>query len=186
MAENLVLMKVNEEIKQLSLNLGFTSCLFLDTDFVLISEKNPNQLSKKIKEAKNNGKKVIVKPQTEELLRFVLEKTSADLIFGQELINLKDSVHFRKGGLDQILCRIAREKDKLIGFSFTDILIAEPNQRSQLMGRMMVNIKLCQKYKVPIFFSNFSSEIWQMRSNHDLGAFWQILGGIKNNELFCR
>jgi len=178
MATNLVLMEENEEVLELSGKLGFSKTLFLGKDFVLVSGKSKKEVLKKIKEGKKKGFLVVVKPENEEILRFVLEKTEAEMVFGQELINPKDSVHFLRGGLDQIVCKIAAKRRKVIGFSFGDVLRAEGKKRSKLLGRIMFNIKLCRKYNVRVLFSGFSESKWGMRSVHDLKAFWEMLGGV--------
>lgn len=175
MSTNLVLMKENEELLELSKKLGFSKTLFLGKDLALVSGINKKKILNEIKEAKKKNLFVVVKAVTEEVLRFVLEKTTADLVFGQEMINPKDSVHFRRGGLDQILCKIARDKGKIIGFSFQDIL--NSNEKAKVMGRMMLNIKLCRKYKVKTFFGNLSENLFNLRSKKDLEAFWNVLGG---------
>ena len=92
--------------------------------------------------------------ESEELFRFALEKTTIDIVFGQELINPKDSLHFPRGGLDQITCKIAKEKEKTIAFSFSDILGS--GNKGRLLGRIRFNLQLCRKYKVKMLFSNFS------------------------------
>jgi RNase P/RNase MRP subunit p30 len=166
-------MKENKELLELSKELGFSKTLFLGKDFVLIKGKDKRKVLKEIKEGKRKGLMVIVRPESEEILRFVLEKTEADMVFGQELINPEDSVHFRRGGLDQITCKIAFNKNKMIGFSFRDIL--EAKDRSKLLGRMLLNVKLCKKYKVKMFLGNFSEDRWEMRGKHDLKAFERIL-----------
>lgn len=180
---NILLMKESEQAKEFCAKLGFSSVWFLERDFAFISDKNLGQLRDKIKKAKEKKLLAVVKPLDEEQLRVVLEKTEADLISGSELINYKDSLHYPKGGLDQILCRIAREKEKIIGFSFNDILQAGPLARSQIIRRIIFNIRLCRKYQVRMFFGNFSETVWEMRSEPDLLAFWQVLGGQGKTEL---
>ncbi|MBR9683446.1 hypothetical protein GOV03_02810 [Candidatus Woesearchaeota archaeon] len=183
--ENIILMKENPELLELSSQLGFSKTLFLDKDVVLVEGKNKKQVLKEIREGKKKGLMVIVRPETEEILRFVLERTEADMILGQELINPKDSVHFRRGGLDQITCKIAARRRKKIGFSFRDILggrasgttkvVLESKDRSNLLGRMMLNVKLCKKYKVELVLGNFSKSKMEMRGKQELKAFERIL-----------
>lgn len=187
MTTNLVLMKESEELLELSKILGFSKTLFLDKDVVLVeggsrkevlrgrASGTANAVLKEVKEGKKKNLLVIVKVESEEILRFVLEKTEADIIFGQESINPKDSMHFRRGGLDQITCRIAAERDKTIGFSFKEILEAEGNERSKLIGRIMFNVKLCKKYGVKILLGNFSENKWELRGKYELKAFENIL-----------
>ena len=111
---NLILAKEAKELLELSKKLGFTKTMFLEKDFVIVKAKSKKELLKEIGRAK--GKLTIYKTESEELLRFALEKTKIDLIYGMETINPRDSVHFVRGGLDQITCRIAAEKDKIIAF----------------------------------------------------------------------
>jgi len=181
MPTNLVLMKESKKVAELSKELGFSKCMFLDKDFVLVKNDNKKELLKKINQAKDKGLLVVVKPESEELLRFVLERTKADLIYAQEFICPKDSVHFLRGGLDQVTCKIARDKGKTIGFSFKEILNAE--NKGKLLARMKFNIKLCRKYKVKLFFSNFSEGVMGMRSAKDLASLWEVLGGIGKKDL---
>jgi RNase P/RNase MRP subunit p30 len=180
MTTNLVLMTESKELVDLSKQLGFDKSLFLEKDVVLVEGNSFKELLKKISVAKQKGKFVVIKPKTEEELRFIVEKTTVNLVFGQELINFKDSVHYVRGGIDQIICKICAEKGKIIGFSFADILKKEGKERSQLLSRMRANIKLCQKYNVKCYFGNFSSTKWEMRGKHDLKAFFEVLGGVGN------
>ena len=173
MNTNLVLMEEKLDLSKF----GFDRTLFLGKDFVLVTGNNKKELLQKINRSKQKGFFVVVKVESEEILRFVVEKTTADMIFGQELINLKDSVHYVRGGVDQIICKICAEKGKIIGFSFADIL---KKDRVKLLARMRFNIKLCQKYKVKCFFGNFAEDKWEIRGVHDLQAFWEVLGGIGN------
>jgi RNase P/RNase MRP subunit p30 len=141
-------------------------------DFIVISGNSKKDLLKKINKAKGN---VAVRVSDEEQIRFVLEKTSVLVVLGSELVNLKDSVHFVRGGLDQITCKIAAAKGKTIGFSFNDIL--NTKNRGVLLARMRLNIKLCKKYGVKIIFGNFSEH--SKRSPQDLTAFWRMLSKDK-------
>lgn len=175
MAVNLLLMKENEEALALSRKLGFTKTFFLEKDLILVEGKSKKELLKKIQQAKNKKKITLARPADEETLRFLLEKTEIDIIYGQELINKDDSPHFRRGGLDQIYLKIAAERGKTIGFSFREILISK--ERGRLIGRMSCNLRLCRKYGVPVLFSNFSAEALEMRGKHELNSFWEVFGG---------
>ena len=171
--DNFLLLENSKELEQLSKSLGFTKTLFVKDDFVFISGKNTTLLLQEAKEAKRRGKVVVCKPTSEETLRFVLEKTSADIILGMEQIHASDSFHYLRGGLDQILCAIAKENNKTFAFSFSELLTS--TKKSQLIARMGLNISLCRKYKIPMIFSNFSSEREAMRAAKDLEVFWRIL-----------
>lgn len=169
---NYLITKRTKELEQLSEKLGFTKTYFLE-DLTIIKADSKKELLKRTRSVKD--KIILFEPQTEELLRFALEKTPTQILVGVEKINPKDSVHFVRGALDQITCKIANEKDKTIAFSFTEILNSK--NQAKLMARMKLNIKLCKKYKVKTIFSNFSTKKEEIRSNKDLEVFWKVLGG---------
>ena len=108
------------------------------------------------------------------MLRFVLEKSDVDIVYGMETIHPKDSMHFVRGGLDQVLCKIAAEKGKILAFSFSDIL--NSSSQGKLLARIMFNVKLCKKYKVPMMVCSFAASKEEMRSAKDLQALGRILG----------
>jgi len=172
--ENLLLIRKSTALEELSQKLGFTKTLFLDEDFVLVRGKNHKDLLDQIKEARRKNKLAFYQPETEEMLRFALEHSSVDLIFGMEKINPSDSLHYLRGGLDQILCKIAQDKEKTIGFSFQQILTTKNPEK--MIARMKFNLKLCRKYKVKTVFSNFSLQKEELRSAQDLEAFLRVLG----------
>lgn len=171
--QNIVLAKKTEELEELSKKLGHDS-VYLDK-FVLAKADNKKELLKEVKLAKKKNLFVIYKPKTEEMLRFVIEKTQIDLVFGVELIHKKDSMHYVRSGIDQVIAKIVAEKDKIIAFSFCDILNSK--NKAKIMARMMLNIKVCKKYKVKFEFLNLASKKEEFRSKKDLKAFFRILGG---------
>ena len=168
--ENYLLLKRTEELEKLSKSLGFSKTYFLE-DLAVIKAETKKELLKKIREVKR--KKIIFRPSSEELLRFALERTKVDVIIGAEMINPKDSVHFVRGGLDQITCKIAAAKGKKVAFSFSDILNSK--NKGKLLARMKLNLKLCKKYKVGVVFSNFSVSKEEIRSVKDLKTFLDTL-----------
>ena len=169
-----VLMKKNAEVEKTAAELGFAKVHFVDHDFVILQAKTPKDLLKEIEKARNKKMKTLFKADSEEMLRFALEKTRVDLVMGSENIHPKDSFHFVRGGLYQILCTFAAEKGKTMVFSFANIL--HSSERGKLLARIMFNIKLCKKYKVPVVFASFASSSQEMLSAKDLQAFGRVLG----------
>ncbi len=102
----------------------------------------------------------------------------ADVVFGMEVSDDRDKTHYRRSGLNQVLCRIASENKVAIGFSFAKILSASNVERVKLMGRMMQNILLCKKFKTSVRIGSFANDPFGMRSPADLSAFFQQLGLI--------
>jgi len=172
--EEYVLMKKSAEIEKSSVELGFTKIHFLDSDFVLLKGKTQKELLKEIENARNKRLKTVFKADSEEMLRFALEKNGVDIVYGMENIHPKDSLHYVRGGLDQVLCKIAAEKGKTLAFSFSEIL--NSSEKGKLLARIMFNVWLCKRYKVPIIFCSFASFEMEMRSAKDLQALGRILG----------
>lgn len=164
-------MKPNPNAEQLSLDFGYSETLFIDRDFLVITGENKKKVLEQT--ARAGSRIIIYKATSEEMLRFVLEKTKVQIIFGMEGIYLHDSLHFVRGGLDQVLCKIAKERNKTIGFSFKEI--QESKNRDQLLARMMFNLNLCKKYSVKTLLLCFFTGLKEFRSAHDLEALWQVL-----------
>lgn len=170
---NFLLMNKSKELEDLSTELGFEKTFFSGEDFIILDEDFKKNLLRNID--RNKQKLIIYRAKTDEMLRFALERTKVNMVMGMEQIHLRDSVHFVRGGLDQVLCKIAAEKGKIIVFSFSNLL--NTVDKGKLMARMMLNIKLCKKYKVKMLFSTFAVSKMEMRSRNDLEAFWRVLGG---------
>ena len=170
--DNIILLRKSIEFEQLSRALGFQETIFLE-DIAWIDEKEKKKLGKAIEEARQQKKLIVYCASNEELLRLVLEKMAVDIVVGVEQIHVEDSVHYLRGGLDQILCKIAADRGVALGFSFHDIL--ESRHRGKLLGRMKFNAELCKKYGVKTFFGNFSREKMELRSKKDLEAWKRLL-----------
>lgn len=108
--------------------------------------------------------------------RPAIEKRDTDLIFGLEEVQKKDFMHHRASGLNQVLCAIAKKRDVLIGFSLASLLNSEGMLRTQILGRMMQNIRFCRKYKLATSFCSFASSPYQMRAPKDLIALAESIG----------
>jgi RNase P/RNase MRP subunit p30 len=172
--DDYVFMKKNMEIEKLGAELGFSRTHFLEDDFVLLKSKTQKDLLKEAQAAKQKKLKTIFRAESEEMLRFALERSQVDIVYGMENVHPKDSLHFVRGGLDQVLCKIAAEKGKILAFSFSDILNSA--NKSKLLARILFNMRLCKKYKVPILWCSFAASREELRSAKDLQALGRILG----------
>jgi hypothetical protein len=105
----------------------------------------------------------------------VLEKFKPNLMFDFENSKLNDKTHYRRSGLNQVLCKIAAENDIIIGFSFNSLLKCTGARRAVLLGRMMQNINICRKYKVKIGVFSFALKPYEMRSGKDLESLGRVL-----------
>lgn len=108
--------------------------------------------------------------------RQAMERSARGIIFGLELVERKDSMHARRSGLNHVLCRICHEKEKMVAFSFGDVLGASSWQRAIILGRMMQNSDFCRRFKVRTSIASFAREPYGMRAPHDLIAWGIALG----------
>ncbi|MBI1968668.1 hypothetical protein HYS49_02050 [Candidatus Woesearchaeota archaeon] len=176
-ATDLVLLEKHAEIESLAKSLGFSTVLFSGEDFVYLSKENKIALLQEAKKAQQRKLLSVYKASDPETLRFVLEKTPVDMVYGLERLYGRDSFHYPKSGLDHIACKIAAERGKTIAFSFSDILNAP--EKAALLHRMAFNIRLCRKYKVKTFLGSFAQRKEEMRSPKDLEVFFLLLGKIR-------
>lgn len=128
-----------------------------------------------LKNIKNIKKKVdLVLVRSSHRDREILEKFKNILIFDLEIVAPHDFIHHRASGLNQVMCKLAYKNDIMIGFSFNTIL--KSKDRPKLIGRIIQNIKLCRKYKIKTVIGSFATNPYEMRSPHDLVAFFSELG----------
>lgn len=179
--DNCILAPFSTQLESLSLSLGFTKTLFLEKDFTFLEKATKKQLLALGKKPKTF---VIYRPENEELLRFALERTGVQMVIDVEHIHPKNHTHYVRGGIDQVLAKIATKQGKTLGISFSSLLSAK--YRPQQWARSALNIKVCHKYQTPLFFGSFASSETDFRSAEDLFAIWQLLGGRTKEELTIR
>lgn len=161
---DIVIPKGNEkELLETALKLGYSGLCFVDSD-----KKLPNCYSGLLN---RNGKADLVLFDTDA--REALEKKDCDIVFDMERSRKRDVLKMHSG-FNHVLAKIAHDKKKLIGFSFSRLL-----KEREAMGRMMQNIKLCEKYNVGMVIASFASSPDELRNPSDLESLFRILG-MKN------
>ena len=118
----------------------------------------------------------LVEGKNDKINRRALERKGVDILYGVEKFRVKDKIHYKDAGLNQVLCKLAKKNNVKIGFSFNDVLGVEDEKRAIILGRMMQNVRLCNKYKVDMVMGSFAKNKYEMRSGKDLVAFGKLLG----------
>ena len=164
--------KNEAEFIEMAKKLGISALIF--------AYKNPSEFSKHtnalfvepkhIQKARNLGVLSICPASREALER------GADIVYGFELLEPKDHTHYRSSGMNQVLCAIAAEKKVRIGFSLAEIFSYTGQKRAMLLGRIMQNIRFCQKFKTPMKIASFATEPYGMRAPKDVAALFSQLG----------
>jgi len=135
-----------------------------------------NVSAPKLKEELRKSKgKICVFGGDEKVNRIALESKKVSILLNPELNVKEDHLHYRRSGLNQVLCKLARENNIAIGFDFSLLLRTQGEERGKLLGRMFFNYKLCKKYKVNMVFSSFARDKFELRSGDTIKVFERIL-----------
>ena len=118
----------------------------------------------------------VVEGRNEKINRKAVENKDVDILYGLEKFGIKDKIHYKDSGLNQVLCKLAKKNNVKIGFSFNDVLNSNDEKRSIILGRMVQNAKLCNKYKIGVVIGSFAKSKYEMKNARDLVAFGKVLG----------
>ncbi len=108
--------------------------------------------------------------------RSYLEDRRHDGVYDLEVHAEREFMHHRNSGLNQVLCKIAHDKDKIIVFDVGALLGSSGRTRAQIIGRMQQNVRLCRKYKVTMALATFAKTPYQMRREEEMIAIGQLIG----------
>lgn len=140
-------------------------------DYILIQENNFEKARRKIRADKN--KEVIFSGDSDKLNRKVLEKESIAILLLNQA-GRKDKLKQRDSGFNQVLAKIAKKKNVAIGINFDEIIESKEKKKTEIIGRIKQNIKLCNKNKLNMKFISFKEK--NQRNIHDLKALGLVLG----------
>ena len=130
--------------------------------------------SQKAVNSKINSRLIIAKSSEKD--RFLIEGRKVNLIYGFEEVPRKDFLGQKASGLNHIMCRAANKNNVAVGLPYSPLIHEKGFSKSILIGRMMQNIRLCQKYKTKTMIGAFSENPYDLRAPHDLIHLFSILG----------
>jgi len=136
----------------------------------IITSENLNEIRKLAEKNKKEGKKNVVLGRDIEFNRVVLEMKNIDMLIldhKQEGDKLKQ----RNSGLNQVLCKFAKEKKIVFALDFSEITKSVGKEKAKIIGRLIQNIMLIKKYR-----NDFRIINKEGRDNLDLRAFLGVLG----------
>jgi len=110
-------------------------------------------------------------------------KGQVDAVYDIEF-NIQDTMKQRQGGLNQVLCNLMKDNKVSYLISFNSLL--NSGRRGALIGKMMQNVKLCQKYKAKFGIATFASDPEEMRNPKDLEAFLRLMGVKDTKKVMAR
>jgi len=124
---------------------------------IIISEK-PMKDVYTIKESKDYfiGEDNSIFYEAKGDFRKILEKKQLDLMFNFEYSNYKDFIFYRNSGFNQVLAKLAKKRDIVIGFSFSKFKGCK--NKYQILGRLQQNYLICKKYNVKTKIASLSKK----------------------------
>jgi RNase P/RNase MRP subunit p30 len=123
----------------------------------MIETKNLEEARKTIDKLYKEKKKVVVKGKDAEFNRKILENKKVNILI-LEHENKRDKLKQRDSGLNQVLCKIARDNNIIIAFDFNEIAKGDSKEKAILLSRIIQNIKLCKKFKTKFILINISDK----------------------------
>jgi hypothetical protein len=103
-----------------------------------------------------------------------IENSAIDFLYGFELLEDRDSFHYRRSGANQVIGKMLKDKEKVMVFDMEKIIVSK--SQDVLIGRMMQNLVLAKKYKFDVVICSFASLPENMRAGKEYEALIRSLG----------
>ena len=140
----------------------------MENKFLFVEEENFNKIRKIINESK--GKRIVFKSSDDELNRKVLEKLKIDFLL-ISLSGRKDFQKQRNSGFDNVMAKLASEKDVTIGIDLDEVINSIGEEKAKILSRIIQNIKLSKKNFLKMKFFPESK-----KNKYDLRSLGLVLG----------
>jgi len=117
----------------------------------MINTTNLEQAKKLIKKEK---KPIIIKAQSNNFNRKVLEYGKFQILLDIHKTSKKDKPKVLDSGLNHVLAKIARKNKISIGIDLKSLAKLEKKEKAQTLARIKQNIKICRKAKTKLALLN--------------------------------
>jgi RNase P/RNase MRP subunit p30 len=141
---------------------------------ILIKNQSVDMMRRIIDKSQNFFKEIIVLGMNDEINRACLEHKKTTALASPEYNRKKDYNNYRNSGLNQVLCKIAKQNNKTIIENFSDLNTAKKS-KALILGRMLQNVRLCKKYKVKFILTNVTNKVEELKSNYEFENFKKII-----------
>ncbi len=141
--------------------------LFLDV-------KKPSDL-KVLRKVKKHDLVVVKSNGAEDVNDAIVSSKEIDIFLDLATVTGRDHTHYRRSGVNQVIAKNAFKNKQVYAINFARILKYENDKRAKLLGRVMQNIRIMQKYKVPIMITSMAKDSYGLRKPKDLVAFSKVL-----------
>jgi hypothetical protein len=168
-----------DEFIDVALALGYSELVFL-TKNPKYDYKSDRIIIKKAYLVKNTNEILKVKKSFDYVFAYADRKffeSKVDFIINAEQHPSRDSFHYRKTSLNQVHAKLCKENNITLVFGFTNLLTIKYFSSLQtVLGRMMQNAVLVNKYKITNICFSMANEPMLMRSRTLLDTFSKMLG----------
>ena len=138
---------------------------------MIINTTSLQQARKQIQQLKKDKQQVIVKAQSLEFNRKILEIKDVDIITDLEQHERKDYMKQRDSGLNEILCKLAKQNNIKIGINLKPIISLPEKNKAIILARIKQNIILCKRTKTQIIILDK-----EKFTKQEIISFMQTLG----------
>ena len=138
---------------------------------ILIQDIDFNKIRKKIRE--NSEKTIIFSSDNDEQNKKIIEKEKINVLLLNQ-IQRKDKFKQRDSGFNQVLAKLAKKKNIIIGINLDEILESKKEKKKDILARIKQNVKLCNKNKLKMNFIALKEK--NKRDIYDLKALGLVLG----------
>jgi len=149
----------------------------------IINTNNLNEARKQVEKLKkeNPEEQVALLSQDDDFNRKALEIKNLDMLIINESLDIKDYSKQRNSSLNEVLAKIASQKDIKIGIQIEEIIKKDPKEKAKSLARLMQNIMLCKKAQTKLVFLNENKEL----DNHSLQSLLITLGASTKQASEC-
>lgn len=124
--------------------------------------------------ARQKAKFIVVRSSDKDV--HLVEHSHPTVLFDLEATPRHDALHQRASGINHVLARLCAKNNVTIAFSLHSLLETHGERRAQLLGRIMQNVMLCRKFKVPVKIASFAKSPAGMRNPEDMKSLFVVLG----------
>jgi len=133
----------------------------------IIKTESLEQVRKEIDKKARNNEKVIVQGRDIGFNRKILENKKVNM-FILNHTNKKDKLKQRDSGLNEVLCKLARDNNITLAINFHELLSEDKKEKAKILSRIIQNIKLARKFKNKLILINNNK-------NKDISALLRVL-----------
>ncbi len=141
---------------------------------MLLKTSNAELLRRMIDKAANYFD-IYVLGFSDKINRVALEHKKVRALISPEFERTFDYTHYRNSGLNQVLCKIARDNNKMIIENFSEFLKKDKKDRAILLGRILQNARFCKKYKTKFIVAQFIKDYKEVVDSKEIEDFTKTL-----------